>query len=171
LSRQGKTPSGMLPRDFPRRVGGGGASARPRTGFEVWTPRELRVAPSVTLIMLDWDDTLLPTSYARNEPPGRLCNLRRAHGPETVQAYDALDVEAVAFLSLCASYGRTVIVTNATVGWVAESARRHMPRTHRALPHLRVISAREAKLPGTRSRGNARLSRSSRTIPGRSPIS
>jgi len=85
-------------------------------------------APSVTLILLDWDDTLFFTS-ARG---GTLS--------QTVIA--SFDASASRFLQECCRLGETLVITNADEGWV-ERCVEPLPKLRQTLARVRVISARE----------------------------
>lgn len=93
---------------------------------------------SDTVIIFDWDDTLLCSSAI---------NMQQWTGPQLEQL--EITVEAI----LCASMalGETMIVTNGNKSWVQDSARRFLPKLLPLLNRLRVISARaiyEARWPG-----------------------
>lgn len=75
-----------------------------------------------TLILFDWDDTLLCTFH-----------LYQASNPPSSADMDLLDIEASKLLMLATSLGRTVIVTNALRVWVQDSAKKHLPRVHALL--------------------------------------
>jgi len=81
-----------------------------------------------TVIIFDWDDTLLCTSA--------LCNCE----PAQLQILEQL---VKATLELAMSLGTTLIVTNANDGWVQQSASMHMPRLGPTLKRVPVVSARE----------------------------
>lgn len=92
-----------------------------------------------TLIILDWDDTLFPTSWAiRNNLNLQLRENREKYLP----LFTNLDLLLSRFLTRCMRYGRVVIVTNALPCWIRDSSA-VLPRTAKILPSLRVISARE----------------------------
>jgi len=85
-------------------------------------------APSVTLILLDWDDTLFFTS-ARGG----------THSQSVIAGFDA---SASRFLQECCRLGETLVITNADEGWV-ERCVKPLPKLRQTLARVRVISARE----------------------------
>lgn len=85
---------------------------------------------SDTLIIFDWDDTLLCTS-ALNDG---LASASKLLHLENV-------VESV--LQAAIELGDTVIVTNANSSWVHDSSKRFFPRLGATLEHVAVVSARE----------------------------
>ncbi|CAK0829579.1 unnamed protein product, partial [Prorocentrum cordatum] len=104
--------------------------------------------PARTLIIFDWDDTLLCSS-ALNEgecTPEALRELARA-------------VEAV--LHTAMGLGDTVIVTNARESWVEESVRRFMcwPGPSAASRSCRPAPATSGASPGSPPSGRRRRSR------------
>jgi hypothetical protein len=91
------------------------------------------------LLIIDWDDTVLPTSYLATEgvlrsadpiPKGIRLDLRKY----------AKRVKAT--LQLLAAHGRVVIVTNAEEGWVERSCGRFLPELEVVIRALPRISAR-----------------------------
>ena len=90
------------------------------------------------LILIDWDDTLNPSSWCmRNgiltvRPPRR----------DEVNALSTLATKVLRTLNDCMELGHVVIVTNAEAGWVELSARFLMPEVHKKLKQIPVISAR-----------------------------
>mmetsp|Transcript_81960 Transcript_81960/g.182872 ORF Transcript_81960/g.182872 Transcript_81960/m.182872 type:complete len:533 (+) Transcript_81960:161-1759(+) len=94
--------------------------------------------PDDTVIIFDWDDTLLCTSAINAEQcsPGQLRQLERA-------------VECV--LQAAMQLGETLIVTNGNASWVEDSTSRFLPGILPTLRCLEVISARaqyECDYPG-----------------------
>jgi len=113
---------------------------------QVWVPRARRPRNHETLCILDWDDTLLCTSFiedVRQAGGGRSSKLRGQ--------LRRLGQAAAALLELALQSGPTFIVTNALEGWVESSAADYLPELLPLLPSLQVISARslyEARFPG-----------------------
>ena len=75
------------------------------------------------LIILDWDDTINPSSWCMKNgiltvrPPTR----------NDLQVTRDLSQKAAKMLTICLAHGQVVIVTNAESGWVELSARSLMP--------------------------------------------
>ena len=112
----------------------GGASSS--TGYRHSTQRH------TTLIMVDWDDTLLCTTHLTQNPQSL-----------SPSALLSLSTEACSFLTAAAELGDARIVTNASKGWVEKSGETWLPEVLQVIRKLRipVISARtkfEKKLPG-----------------------
>jgi len=90
-----------------------------------------------TVIIFDWDDTLLCTTwlnqyYKDKEVPEDVDRLLRkiAHKVTTL-------------LETAVRSGHTYIITNATTGWVEYSAQKWIPEVMPVLQRVRIISARD----------------------------
>lgn len=92
---------------------------------EVW---EDLTAYENTVIIFDWDDTLLCSSALHCCLPNQFLELE-----ETVES----------ILHLSMTLGRTIIVTNAMESWIQETARRFMPRLMPTLERLLIVYARK----------------------------
>mmetsp|Transcript_47819 Transcript_47819/g.126575 ORF Transcript_47819/g.126575 Transcript_47819/m.126575 type:complete len:350 (-) Transcript_47819:332-1381(-) len=97
------------------------------------TPRDSQfeyASRDQTIIIFDWDDTLLPSSWMRDSPlvdeQGHLRNMSdmSAEVHETLRAFM---LQVVAVLSLALELGMVVIVTNARRPWVDISCRTFLP--------------------------------------------
>jgi len=112
----------------------------------IWAPTVHRPPRSQTVVIFDWDDTLLCTSClhmfgASSLPYALRCRLN--------------DIAAVAreLLETASRFGRTFIITNAREGWVQESAARWVPELLPVLRQVKIISARssyESRFPDIR---------------------
>lgn len=92
------------------------------------------------LIIFDWDDTLLPTSWLGQLGP--LCD----DGPE-IDEQQRVQLERLArcvarTLVAAKERGKVVIVTNAEEGWVESSCARFMPSLLPLIRSIVVVSAR-----------------------------
>jgi len=102
-----------------------------------------------TVIMFDWDDTLLASSFLS----ARGYRVDCVESPATVgDSSDAAQLRAqeqcvCALLTLALSYGTVNIVTNAEVGWVELSAQKFMPSVIPLLSRVTVLSARSTFEP------------------------
>lgn len=111
---------------------------------KVWVPKAQRPPKHQTVIIFDWDDTLLCTSFL---------NLRQDQPlPPSVERH-LRDIEAAArrLLELALKLGHTFIITNAMNGWVEYSSAKWVPDLLPVLQKVRVISARtkfEPQYPG-----------------------
>ena len=92
-----------------------------------------------TLIILDWDDTLFPTSWVMD-------NSIDLADPSTRMKYNEvfkeLDELLSSFLAKTNSLGTTLIITNAMPEWVQLSSSL-LRKTNKILKNIEVISARE----------------------------
>ncbi|CAD7957415.1 unnamed protein product [Amoebophrya sp. A120] len=101
--------------------------------------------PARTLILLDWDDTLLPSAWVVKHKilPEADFPLRES---EKEQLHLLAD-EVVLTLRVLKSLGRVVLVTNAEAGWIGCSARALMPKVFAELNGVLQISARSRYEP------------------------
>ena len=84
------------------------------------------------LIIIDWDDTLLPTNWIHiNENNQKCVNL---------QDYDDL---IVYFLEVCENIGNVIIITNSSSLWINETSEKYLPNTHLKFKRMKLISARD----------------------------
>lgn len=108
----------------------------------VWVPQASRSPSHQNVVIFDWDDTLICTSWLRQheyerdncngEPLGYIAKFSQKLLETAIQA------------------GRTYIITNTTYAWVEESAMRWAPELLPALRQCQIISARdrfETKFP------------------------
>ena len=99
------------------------------------------------LIIFDWDDTLLPTSFLLYKNKIELDNkLSEKDQAKIIK----LEQSVKNLLTLSLSKGDVYIITNAGEGWVEESAKTYYPNIKEILEQIEVISARkdfETKFP------------------------
>ena len=93
-----------------------------------------------TVIIFDWDDTLLPSSWLaandlRLDSPAEV-------SPEHRAELEAVEEHTVALLERALTLGDVHLVTNAETGWIELSSEKFMPRVARMLPRLTLVSAR-----------------------------
>jgi hypothetical protein len=91
------------------------------------------------LFVLDWDDTLLPTSHLIKSQVGfDLQSIAKANMRELC----VLQRLVLALLEKMINFGRVIIITNAKAGWVELSSYYLLPRVHRIIElYIPVISA------------------------------
>jgi hypothetical protein len=112
------------------------------TGMDTKEDSAIKPNPN-TVIMFDWDDTLLASSflsaagYRLDSPDGAV-----SANPEVDAQLRALEKCVVALLTLALRYGHVNIVTNAETGWVQLSAQKFMPLVVPMLSKVTVLSAR-----------------------------
>jgi hypothetical protein len=98
-----------------------------------------------TVTIFDWDDTLLCTSFLQ-------ANEAKLEGvPAGMRCYiSTLGGRVRKLLELSMAAGHVFIITNASQGWVEESAARYLPEVEPLLPLVSIVSARafEAQFPG-----------------------
>ena len=96
---------------------------------------------SNTLIILDWDDTLFPTSWVGINN----INIREKKTRDNYQVMFAeLDNILYNFLTKCINLGKVLIMTNASYGWINITTKM-VPNTSKLInKYIKVISARES---------------------------
>lgn len=88
-----------------------------------------RGQPANTVIIFDWDDTLLCSSAINSQQ-------------WSAKQLQELERAAESVLHTAMSLGETLIVTNGNGSWVQDSAKRFLPRLLPTLAQLTVVSAR-----------------------------
>jgi len=91
-----------------------------------------------TVLVFDWDDTLLCSTAVRNQQ-------------WEVEQMMELEIAIETILRTAMSLGETLIVTNGNATWVQDSAQRWLPGLIPILSQLRIVSARalyEDRFPG-----------------------
>lgn len=102
---------------------------------KVWVPKELRPPKHQSVIIFDWDDTLMYTSFLAQAQ-------NRAIPPATKRHLLRIESASLKLLETALGLGHTFIITNAQEGWVEESAACYMPTLAPILKRVRIISAR-----------------------------
>eukprot|EP00811_Abedinium_folium_P037177 NODE_9817_length_1397_cov_6.000000.p1 GENE.NODE_9817_length_1397_cov_6.000000~~NODE_9817_length_1397_cov_6.000000.p1 ORF type:complete len:354 (+),score=57.12 NODE_9817_length_1397_cov_6.000000:80-1141(+) len=122
-------------------VPSGDRTGRRRSSSDTWA--EL----SETIVLLDFDDTIFPTTW--------LCTNYRAEGQSLAGSQDPVIHAEVAkyiepmidlvfqFIVTCKSIGTVIIVTNAVPGWVNTIIKRYMPTLLSEFDEMRVVYARQ----------------------------
>lgn len=104
---------------------------------KVWVPKEQRPPKHQTVLIFDWDDTLMYTSFIL-QAGDRVIPL------PTRRILFRIESAAQKLLETALDLGHTYIVTNAQEGWVEDSASRYMPSLLPILQKVPIISARSA---------------------------
>lgn len=115
---------------------------------KVWVPTVERPPKHQTVIIFDWDDTLLCTSWLARWGDRFLTHDIEKH-------LRAIGAAAKRLLGSAQQLGQTLVITNAMSGWVEHSAEKWMPELLPVLENIPVISARstyEPAYPGDVSR-------------------
>lgn len=111
-------------------------SDQARPGTNIWNKAGPGAFPAVkqastsfdnTIIVFDWDDTLLCSTSLQRCQPNQFAELEEI-------------VETTLLMSM--SLGRTILVTNAMEPWIQETARRFMPRLLPTLERMLIVYAR-----------------------------
>jgi len=97
-----------------------------------------------TLIILDWDDTMVPTTWLQNQ--GLLAD---GSEPDREQRMDLGKATRYVERTLrkARQLGTVVVITNADVGWVHLSCRRYLPSLIPLMEGVKVLSARSTYEP------------------------
>lgn len=86
-------------------------------------------SPSPTMLFLDYDDTLFPTSWLKEV--GVLQNFKAPTDPEISAELEKLEKAACAVLTIaCELSIKTCIISNSNSDWVIVSAKLFMPQLH-----------------------------------------
>lgn len=93
------------------------------------------------IIIWDWDDTLLCSSFLSGEGFNLNSRIEDASG-ELLAQLEELQKSMIAVLCLAATYGEVHIVTNAETGWVQMSAQKFVPAVVPYLEKCVILSAR-----------------------------
>ena len=104
----------------------------------VWIPN-MKPKQHNSLIIFDWDDTLLPTSFLT---PGGVFNEDITLSESEQDKMLKLEQSVLTLLNETVEKGNVYIITNAGKGWVEYSARRFYPSIVDILSKVKIISAR-----------------------------
>ena len=99
-----------------------------------------------TVIILDWDDTLLTTTRLTSRYSVFGVGASKSLPASLTRELRALENDVIHLLESCIGQGRIVIVTNAAKGWVQQSGRRFVPRVVEVIAkhNISVVSAQSA---------------------------
>ena len=114
---------------------------------KIWQPSKKKKSHN-SLIIFDWDDTLLCTSFLT---PNGLFNEDIVLSDKDNEKLAKLEFSVLRLLTAAIDKGDTYIVTNAAPGWVEYSTERFYPSVKKCLEKITIISARgeyETKYPG-----------------------
>ena len=105
---------------------------------KVWTPN-IKPKKHNCIIIFDWDDTLLPTSFLTKG--GNFYEEMELSLPEQKKMEELEDL-VLELLNETIEKGTVYIITNAGKGWVEYSAKKFYPRIIPLLDKIKVVSAR-----------------------------
>jgi hypothetical protein len=92
------------------------------------------------VVIFDWDDTLLPSSWLSIK--GLRLDDMSDFSVEVAFHLDSLEEIACKVLGKALEVADVIIITNAETGWVELSSQRFMPRVSEYLKRVKVVSAR-----------------------------
>ena len=113
----------------------------------VWNPN-IKTKKHNSIIIFDWDDTLLPTSFLT---PGGVFDENIKISQADKEKFLKLEQAVFKLLSEAVEKGNVYIITNARNGWVEYSAHKFYPSIIPILEKIKIISARgqyEKVFPG-----------------------
>jgi hypothetical protein len=93
-----------------------------------------------TVIIFDWDDTLLASSYLSGR--GLRLDTDKSKLVEIETQLKELETSVAALITLALQYGNVCIITNAETGWVQLSAQKFLPGLVPLLSRVNILSAR-----------------------------
>ena len=105
---------------------------------ELFLPKNKRKTHN-SLIIFDWDDTLLPTTFLTQ---GGTYNENMVLSENEQKKIEKLEKSALNLLKVSLSKGDVYIITNAGLGWVEFSSKKYYPKIYEILPKIKIISAR-----------------------------
>jgi hypothetical protein len=99
-----------------------------------------RFDPQETILIFDWDDTMLPSSWVADQ--GLRAELDAKLTKDQEAELNDLSRLAIDTLRIAKTYGTVVLVTNAERGWIELSCQKFMPALFPALKEVKIFSAR-----------------------------
>ena len=105
---------------------------------QIWTPN-MKPKQHNSIIIFDWDDTLLPTSFLT--PGGTFIEDMKITA-EDKEKLQQLEQATLKLLTEAVEKGNVYIITNAGKGWVEFSAGKFYPSIMPILEKIKIISAR-----------------------------
>ena len=100
-----------------------------------------------SIIIFDWDDTLLPTSYLRKEK----LFYKKILPEDEKRKIEILEKTIYKVLEMTIAFGKVYIITNSGMGWIEYSILKFYPKLKEILKKVNIISARneyEDEFPG-----------------------
>jgi hypothetical protein len=93
-----------------------------------------------TVLIFDWDDTVLPSSWLAGQ--GLILSDSSAPNQEQQAQLSRLAARAAETLSVAKRFGKVILVTNAEHGWIELSCQKFMPSLYPILQDVKILSAR-----------------------------
>lgn len=104
-----------------------------------YNKKELQLSPENTMIIIDWDDTLYPSSWLMNKSID-ITNPTSRY--KYIENFENLDTHLSKMLLFLLRFGDILIITNAMPTWI-ELSSSVLPKTRKVLKNIDIISARE----------------------------
>lgn len=93
-----------------------------------------------TLVFIDWDDTLFPTSWIVDN---RIDLNKTEYRSKYIILFSELDNVLYDFLKKVTKYGKVIIVTNASMSWIKTSLKILPNSSKFILKNIKIVSARD----------------------------
>lgn len=99
----------------------------------------MNISNKSTLIILDWDDTLFPTSWITKNN----IEIHAIKNEETIECFNQLDIALNKLFKTMLKCGDILIITNALINWISISSA-ILPRISKLLKstNIKIVSAR-----------------------------
>lgn len=107
---------------------------------EEWVQSPSKPSFQNTIIIFDWDDTLLSSSWLSSN--GLYLYSELTH--EAVDQLKVLEAAVIKLINKALQFGEVYLVTNAENGWVELSAEKFLPGVVSLLPKVNIVSARSS---------------------------
>jgi len=108
-------------------------------------PPESCLSTNTTLVIFDWDDTILPSTWLQLQ--GLTLDPDSVPTEEQRSLLEALAVKAVKTLESAKLWGTVIFITNAEEGWIQRSCQKFLPSLLESLESVKLLSARSAYEP------------------------
>lgn len=144
--RKGARPDGEVVEEAMDIKGDGDDSSKASTVTAA--PSTPKTPCPDTVIIFDWDDTLLASSFLSSRGYRLDTEMEKNNDWAMVEAQlRELEASVASLLTLAQQYGTVHVVTNAETGWVQLSAQKFMPGLVPYLSKVSVLSARSTFEP------------------------
>jgi len=144
--RKGARPDGEVVEEAMDTKGDGDDSSK--SSSVTASPTTPKTPCPDTVIVFDWDDTLLASSFLSSRGYRLDTEMEKNNDYAMVEAQlRELEASVASLLTLALQYGSVHIVTNAETGWVQLSAQKFMPGLVPYLSKVNILSARSTFEP------------------------
>lgn len=139
-----ETGEAAWPKGIPADVTGGrpgvGVDIDEEAAFASDSEQGHRFTYEETIMIFDWDDTILPSSWVQEQ--GLRLDADSKPSPEHQTQLSELAEAAAQTLKLSKKLGTVVLVTNAERGWIELSCLKFLPNLYPSLANVKILSAR-----------------------------